>query len=272
MRRLSVGGGWHTVSFALPSRAGIFPVTIHATDWVGNCAAVDALPIVHVASPPKPKHKKKRTVALGRRRARPAAARRRRGARPAGAGGRSRLQQGFGAVRMTLVWPAGASAPDPGAVAALDKLPPDANLMLELYVSPLPADDAGRAALAAYAAALAAAGADAPRPRPRARRPRAASAPGYEAALAAVYDAVKAAAPAVRVARRARRRARPRKAADRARRRLPRERAAGPLMDELEFTPAPAAGKNLWPLASLPTLSGARLGFDGTGQPGRRCR
>ena len=43
----------------------------------------------------------------------------------------------------------------------------------------------------------------------------------------------------------------------------------GPAMDELAFTPAPAAGKNLWPLASVPTLSSA-LGSDfaGTGQPG----
>src|SRR5262249_14710562 len=48
VRRLSVSGGWHTVSFRLPSRAGIFPVTIHATDWNGNSASVQALPIVHV--------------------------------------------------------------------------------------------------------------------------------------------------------------------------------------------------------------------------------
>ena len=40
-------------------------------------------------------------------------------------------------------------------------------------------------------------------------------------------------------------------------------------MDELAFAPAPAAGKNLWPLASIPTLIAA-LGtdFGPTGQPG----
>ena len=60
VRSLSVGGGWHTVSRALPSRPGIFPVSIHATDWAGHSARIDALPIVHVAEPPKAKKKRRR--------------------------------------------------------------------------------------------------------------------------------------------------------------------------------------------------------------------
>ncbi len=268
IRSLSVGGGWHTVSFALPSRPGVFPVSIHATDWAGNRAGVDALPIVHVASPPKPKHKKKPARKLT------AAA----AALPpllVGAGldqpsqAALALQQGFGAVRMTLVWPSGASAPDPGAVAALAKLPSTANLTLELYVSAMPLDDAGRAALAAYAAALAQ---QVPTLRDLVIGPgptTAAAAPGYEAALASIYDAVKAAAPAVRVAGALGGGPAPKATlaaianAYRASGRL------GPAMDELAFTPAPAAGKNLWPLASIPTLISALASdFAGTGQPG----
>ena len=36
VRGLSVWSGWHTVSLGLPQRAGVFPVTIRATDWKGN--------------------------------------------------------------------------------------------------------------------------------------------------------------------------------------------------------------------------------------------
>ena len=268
VRSLSVGGGWHTVSFALPSRPGVFPVSIHATDWAGNSARIDALPIVRVASPPKPKHKKKTArkltavaatlppLLVGAGLDQPSQA-------PLA------LQQGFGAVRMTLVWPAGAAAPDPGALAALGKLPSTANLTLELYASSPPTDDAGRAALATYAAAVAQ---QVPTLRdlvvvPGLTTP--AAAPGYEATLAAVYDAVKLAAPAVRVAGALDGGTAPKASlaafanAYRASGRL------GPLMDELAFTPAPAAGKNLWPLASVPTLiSALGSGFEGTGQPG----
>ncbi len=268
VRSLSLGGGWHTVSFALPSRPGVFPVSIHATDWAGNSARVDTLPIVHVTSPPKPRHKKKPARKL-------TAARSSLPPLLVGAGldqpsqAALALQQGFGAVRMTLVWPAGSSTPDPGAIAALGKLPATANLTLELYATSPPTDDAGRASLAAYAAAVAQ---QVPTLRDLVVVPgptAAAAAAGYEAALAAVYDAVKAAAPSVRIAGALDGGAAPKASlaaianAYRASGRL------GPVMDELAFTPAPAAGKNLWPLASVPTLISA-LGsdFEGTGQAG----
>jgi hypothetical protein len=269
VRRFSVGGGWHTVSWPLPSRAGIFPVTIHATDWLGNRSAVDALPIVHIATPPK-HHKRKpvrkvTAVTAGTATLPPLLV----GAgldQPAQAP--LAVQQGFGAVRMTLVWPAGAATPDPGAVAALGRLPASTNLTLELYTSPAPSDDVGRAALAAYAAALA-------QQVPTLRdlvvgpAPATAAAGAYETTLAAVYDAVKAANPAVRVAGALDGSVAPRStlaavaAAYRTSGRL------GPVMDELAFAPAPAAGKNLWPLASIPTLV-TTLGADfaSGGQPG----
>ncbi len=268
-RYLSVGGGWHTVSFALPARAGVFPVSIHATDWLGRSSSVAALPIVHVVEPrKKPKTKKKHPA----RKLTAVAA-----ALPpllVGAGldqpsqAALAVAQGLGAVKMTLVWPAGAPAPDPGAVAALAKLPATANLTLELYTQALPTDDPGRAALAAYAAAVAA---QVPTLRDLVLgpAPSTAGAPTYEAALAAVYDAVKAGAPAVRVAGSIDGAVTPKAslaalaAAYRSSGRL------GPLMDELDFAPAPAAGKNLWPLASVPTLVTALgTGFAGTAQAG----
>src|SRR5262249_13391387 len=65
-----------------------------------------------------------------------------------------------------------------------------------------------------------------------------------------VYDAVKAAAPLVRVDGALDGALTP-KATLVA---LASTGRTAPLMDEVAFTPAPVAGKNLWPLASLPTL------------------
>src|SRR5262249_10195878 len=120
-RRLSVSGGWHTVSLSLPGRPGIFPVTIHATDWAGNGASVHALPVVRVQAPPVKKKKKhppaRTTAALG-------AAAVTLPALSVGAGLEQPTQAGLaaqaalGTVRMTLLWPAGSSAPDPNALAA----------------------------------------------------------------------------------------------------------------------------------------------------------
>jgi hypothetical protein len=243
VRTLSVAGGWHTVSFALPKRAGIFPVTIHATDWKGNSASVQALPLVHVSTPPK-KHKPKRAVASAAASSLPPLV--------AGAGldqpaqASSALAAGYGAVRMTLVWPAGATTPDSGAITALGRLPSGTNLALELYVPSWPADDAGRAALASYAASVAA---QVPSLGDLVVGPGVASssASTYASALAAISDAVRAAAPLVRVDG----------ALDGAltpKATLTALSAAGVAMDELDFTPAPGAGKNLWPVTSLPTL------------------
>ena len=155
---------------------------------------------------------------------------------------------------MTLVWPAGASAPGPGRGRRARQAARRARTStLELYASPLP----GRRRRAARRS---------PPTRPRspsrcrrcatsssAPRRRPATAAAYEAALAAVYDAVKAAAPAVRVAGEPRRRGRAEGDARRGRA-PPTARAAAraPLMDELDFTPAPAPGKSLWPLAEPP--------------------
>jgi hypothetical protein len=265
LRTLSVGGGWHTVSFALPSRAGIFPVTIHATDWKGNSASVDALPIVHVSEPPE-KHKNKQA-----KRAVTSAASTTLPPLVAAAGLEQPTQAvaaaaaGYGAARMTLVWPDGSTAPDPGAIAALNRLPSTANLVLELYVSSWPADDTGRGAFASYAAAVAA---QVPALHDLIVGPGAASASasGYEAALAAVYDAVKTAAPLVRVDGALDGSLTPKATLTALASAVAASGRTAPLMDELAFTPSPAAGKSLWPLASLATLVTA-LGSTFPGMP-----
>ena len=119
-RWLAVTGGWHTVAWQLPAQAGIFNVTIHATDWAGNAASIEALPIVRVVSPPRPKARHKpgvrQTTAIVDAALPPLVV---------GAGleqpqqASLALQQGLGAARMTLVWPAGSPTPTPGAIAAL---------------------------------------------------------------------------------------------------------------------------------------------------------
>ena len=226
-------------------------MTIRATDWKGNSASVQALPIVHVSTPPKKHKKAKRKVAAATSSTLPPLV--------AGAGLEQPAQAaaaaaaGYGAVRMTLVWPDGSSAPDPGALAALGHLPAGTNLLLQLYVSSWPADDAGRGALAAYAAAVAT---QVPALRDLIVGPGTTnvSALAYEASLAAVYDAVKAAAPLVRIDGALDGALTPKATLSALASAVAAGGRTAPVMDELAFTPAPAAGKNLWPLASLPTL------------------
>jgi len=271
VQQLSVAGGWHVVSWD-PGHAGVFPVRLEATDWAGNSTSAEALPIVRVAPPPK-RARRARTpqaVVVHDTSDLPPLV--------VGAGldtpEEAALAQndGFEAVRMTLVWPAGASTPDPGAIEALDRLPAGTNLVLELDASSLPPDAPGRAALASYAAAVASQ-VPALHDLILGPAPTAGTASAYEIALAAVYDAVKQAAPTVRVD------------AEIAGTQTPGNalaavatayRASGrtePLMDELAFQPAPAAGLHLWTLASLSQLITAfNAGFADTAQAGAPLR
>src|SRR5262249_37320283 len=147
----------------------------------------------------------------------------------------------------------------------LNRLPSSANLVLELYVSSWPSDDTGRAALAAYAAAVAT---QVPALHDLVIGPGTAStsAAGYEAALAPVYDAVKTAAPRARVGGALDGPPTPKPTLVALASAVAASGRTAPLMDELAFTPAPAAGKNLWPLASLATLVTA-LGTTFPGMP-----
>ena len=79
--------------------------------------------------------------------------------------------------------------PDPGLIAALQKLPAGVGVVVELAASPLPADSAGQTALAQYAASLA-------QQEPQLRdllltpAPTTQTSPAYVAAVLAIRDAV----------------------------------------------------------------------------------
>lgn len=192
-KRLALGAGWHTVGWNEPKRPGIYAVGVHATDWAGNSASFQALPIVRAAAAPTPPKRATATAAVA--------------AAPAftvGAGLDSPSQAplatklGLRTVRLTLAWPGDASPPDPAGLAALAALPASTSLVLELDLPQLPADPAGESALGSYAAALAAAV-----PQLHALlvgpAPTAETAPGYAAALNAVAAAVAPARPDVTV-------------------------------------------------------------------------
>ncbi|HEY4236805.1 MAG TPA: D-glucuronyl C5-epimerase family protein, partial [Gaiellaceae bacterium] len=151
--RLGLHAGWHTLRWREPKRAGFYAIHVTAVDWAGNRASFTALPIVHAATSGRPS-----TGAP----------------RPSGAGGptvTSPVATGVGIddsgqatlagslglrlVRMTVAWQPGQTAPDPAVVHSLQGLPSDVELALELDAEQLPTDDAGRTALADYAASLA---------------------------------------------------------------------------------------------------------------------
>jgi hypothetical protein len=187
-RRVTFDGGWHTLSWGVPKRAGAYPIHVTATDSSGNHATFDALPIVRATS----------TVAAPKRAAQsagdtttpPSAPSFRVGAtltdpsQSALAG-----QAGLHLVRLDVTWPPGATTPDPALVAALQQMAP-IQTIVKLIAAPLPADDAGRAALAQYAAGLAA-GVTTLHAVVLAPAPLAADRPSY----AAAFDAIRAALP-----------------------------------------------------------------------------
>jgi hypothetical protein len=183
-RRASVDGGWHTLSWGVPKRAGAYPVHVTATDAAGNHSSFDALPIVR-ASSTVPKRATQSTVQTT-----PQPAPSFRVGATLTDPSQSALagQAGLHLVRINVTWPAGATAPDPTLVAALQQMTP-IETIVELTAAPLPADDAGRAALAQYTAALAA-NVKALHAIVLAPAPLSADAPTYAAAFGAIRTAL----------------------------------------------------------------------------------
>lgn len=184
-RRVSVDGGWHTLSWGVPKRAGTYPVQLTATDSAGNHASFDALPIVRATSTMT-----KRTTQSAAEATPPAAPSFRVGA-TLGDPSQSALaeQAGLHLVRINVTWPQGATAPDPALLAALQQMA-STETIVELIAAPLPADDTARAALAQYTAALASS-VKALHAVVLAPAPLAADTPTY----AAAFDAIRAALP-----------------------------------------------------------------------------
>ena len=155
---LSVTGGWHTVSLPAPSSVGTYPVSLAARDWLGNTARADALPLVRVATPAG------QSATAGGTPTTTAGIR-----KVAGTPGQSirvmigldvmaqmplALKEGIDSVRWSMIWQPGATGPDPNLVAQLLTLPAPYLLTLEIYATPVPTDDAGKAALASFAQAI----------------------------------------------------------------------------------------------------------------------
>lgn len=143
-KRVSMNGGWHTLTWPEPKNAGVYPTRVSAVDYGGNRTSFETLPFVRVVA---------RATQAARDVQSPFLA----GAgldSPAQSSAAARL--GLRLVRIGVNWPAGATAPDPALVAALQQVAPGLGTVLELNATPLPADDTARAALAQYATALAA--------------------------------------------------------------------------------------------------------------------
>ncbi len=142
--RVALNGGWHTLTWPEPRNPGVYPTRVSAVDYSGNRTIFETLPFVRVAARATQGARDVRSPFL------------------AGAGLDSPAQSqaaarlGLRLVRIGVTWPAGATAPDPALVAALQQVAPGLGTVLELNATPLPADDTGRTALAQYATALAA--------------------------------------------------------------------------------------------------------------------
>jgi D-glucuronyl C5-epimerase C-terminus len=121
-KTLSLLQGWHTLTWT-PKLAGVYPVHVTATDWLGNKTQFDAPPIVHVGGKPGAATKV-----------------------PAGASAPPDVQpQPFAAAqRSATTWPDGATAPDPTTLASV----PTPFVELDYQTTPT-------SAFAQYAASLA---------------------------------------------------------------------------------------------------------------------
>ncbi len=252
-KRLSLDGGWHTVSWPEPKRPGLYPVHVTASDWAGNRSSFDALPIVR-ATATKTATPARRTsgastaadtgFAVGAALDNPAQ-------------GAILQKLGLHLARIGVTWPTGAPAPDPSVGAALQRLPAGLGSVVELNAAPLPVDDAGRAALAQYAAALAQ---QTPGLQSLVLAPAAttATATDYVLAFDQLRAAVQAVLPGVQVG----------VLVDGAQTPKPTIAALGAIVpDVVAFRPAPAAGKGLWTTAGLPQLKAALTAANGSEPP-----
>lgn len=284
-KQLSLTGGWYTLGWKLPKFAGAYAVSVSAKDWAGNQALFTALPIVRVLAPPS-------WVVIGSTASRSKAIRDVAGVRAtsassavttsllgqpsfaAGVGLDNTTQvslagaEGLSAVRLSVPWTAGATAPDSATVAALQSIPTGGRLIVEVVANPMPSDDVTRATFAAFAASLI-------QQVPGIRdlllgpAPAVANAHAYVATLAAVYDAVKPGAPALTVAGELNGAVSPKATLAALGQEYVQAGRSAPMMNELAFVPAPAVKSGAWTIDSYNQLVTA-LGddFDGSDQLG----
>ena len=252
-KRITLGDGWHSLSWKEPARAGVYPVHVSSVDWSGNRASFDALPMVRAAAAgSKPKSTRSPAAAIVPRT----------GTVLVGAGlddpsqAASAQKLGLKLVRFGVAWPAGASAPDPGLVAALQRVPPSLSVVIELNPGVPPADDVNRAALAQYAATLVQQ-VPATRYVVLAPTPATAGVTTYATALASIRAAVETVAPEVAVGPLIDGSVTPKATVGSLARALAAASVSPPYASFVAFRPAAAVGKNVWTSADVPLLVAA---------------
>jgi hypothetical protein len=250
--RLGLREGWHTFRWGEPKHPGFYAVHLTAVDYAGNKASFEALPIVRVPG-------SARTSTTARRLSAATAAS---SANPfaVGAGIDDASQAGLAGslgmrlVRLAVPWQPGQTVPDPPLVSSLASVPSGTGLVLELSPAQVPSDDAGRAALAQYAASIA-------RQVPPLRdlvlapAPSVDTAASYADALAAVRAAVVRARPDVAVGLIFDGSTpQPQRTALNLAQELARE---GSQADFVSFVPAPVPGVGVWASGDLKRLESA---------------
>jgi len=259
-RRLSLSGGWTTVTGKEPARPGIYPVRVTATDWAGNRASFDALPIVRVATTTQKTAARKSADAATVAPALPPLVG---AALDDPSQGALAQKLGLRTVRIGVAWPAGAAVPDPSVIAALQRVPAGLGIVVELAASPLPTDPAGQTALAQYAASLA-------QQEPQLRdllltpAPKGPTASAYVSALEAIRDAVQTVTTTVAVGPLLDGAVAPKATMTALGRALLATGRTAPFVDVVALRPAPSpAAANQWTEANVPQLvaaAGSSLG------------
>lgn len=265
-KRVWLADGWHTLSWNVPKRPGIYPVLIKAVDYAGNRASFEALPIVRATStltPKKPAKKKPKRATAGTTVDTPSFVV---GASLPDLSQLSRAQRlALRVVRLGVAYPAAATVPDPGLVAALQSLVASSSVVAELNLTPpLLTDATSVSALATYAASLAQ---QVPTLRDLVLGPApaagVATAAVYATLFAAVRNAVHTAAPGVPVAAAIDGAQKPKSTVAA----LARALGSTP-PDAIAFRPAPRPAANLWTAANVPALVAALgKGFSNTVPP-----
>jgi D-glucuronyl C5-epimerase C-terminus len=252
-KRLALDGGWHTLAWPEPKRPGVYPVHVIAVDAAANRTSFDALPIVRATATGTATSARETSASTKSTGATFAVG----AALDDPAQGATLQKLGLHLARIGVTWPAGTSSPDPSVGAALQRLPAGLGSVVELTASPLPADDAGRAALAQYATILAQ---ETPGLQSLilAPAPTTATATDYALAFDQLRTAVQTVLPDVQVGIRLDGALTPKATLT----------ALGVLTpDVVAFHPAPAAGKGLWTTTELPQLIAALTSVGGTAPP-----
>ncbi len=118
---VSLGGGWHTLAWNVPKRAGHLPGP-RQRGRLGRATAPRSMRCRSCARPRRSRRRSRSAATAAAPARRAAVVRSRHRPRRPVARCRWRSRLGLRLVRFGVAWPAGATAPDPGLVAALQQL------------------------------------------------------------------------------------------------------------------------------------------------------